>query len=279
MLNSKLNNLLEEIRKNSFSFIGFDRFTIDSLVEYVKEYLGILTILGYVNDNNIESIKEQLSKVKAILPYRFYFDDDKSLLLINVDQEDDNLLNRKEKIQLDAYQKIGEYILQGLHENNIRIESLTLSSRGSVDVPNIMNGFHFLNKAISQELAEQVFSYKTGKFRVSRFINGSIIFDHQIETDFYNNSDLEEPARLFSGALLNEDKCSAFIELTQISLDEDFIKDISCLVNDDVVILLMGLGCIKEFKDKNYQYLNQASIAVSLLESFYDNFYSGKYKK
>lgn len=271
MLNSKVNNLLEGIRENSCSYNGFDKFVIDSLVGYVKEYLEILTILGYIDDNNIDSIREQLSKIKAILPYRFYFDDEKELLLINDEQKDDNLLTRKEKTQLDAYQKIGEYILQSLHAHNIRLESVAMSSSRLVATADIINGFHFLNKAISQELAEQVFSYKTGKFRVPRFINSSIMFGHQIETDFYNNVDFEEPARLFSGALLNEDKCSAFLELTQISFDEDFITDISCLVNDDIVTLLMGLGYIKEFKDRECHNPNQASLAMTLLEKYYNN--------
>ncbi len=269
MLNSKIYKVLDSLKKKSCSYHGNDEMMINTLMNDVTKYLTSLEILGYLNNDNMDRVMEQLQTIQVVCPYRHYLEHEKHFLLIETNQHRDYMLTEEEKRSLDAYQKIGEYLLIGFHKRYIQIESLIMSSGEMADVTNLVNGFDLLLKAISQELAEQVFSYQTGKFRNTRMINHPSLFEHPVETDFYQHEECEEPAKLFAGVLLDDDKSQAFLELAQISFDEDFITNITALSNENVKTLLIGMGCIKEVLDKKCSFATQASLAMDLLEESY----------
>lgn len=268
-MNLKIQKVLLAIKNNSCNCQGFDEGVINSLFEYAKQYLEVLEILGYIDDNNLEIIENVLKKVRFILPYRFYMHETNNMILIDVDKSSDTSLTVKEKVMLNTYQKIGEYILTSMHYHNIQIESLVMCKGVTTNVPDMINGFSFLIKSLSQELAEQVLSYITGKYRVTRVINHSTILENGIETDFHMNEDYQEPARLFTGILLEDDKKNAFYELSQICLTKDFIEFIASSQIEEIDTLLIGLGFIKrEVEENNFDY--NALLAMDMLENSYN---------
>lgn len=271
MMNSKMQKVLYGIKNKSCSYQGFDENVINSLIEYTKQYLEVLEILGYIDADNFDRVVSSLKAIDLILPYQFYMQEQKSIILVDINQHNDVFLTKMEKVMLNTYQKVGEYLLTSMHYHNIQLESLVMCKRGTIDIPDIMNGFSLLIKALSQELAEQVFSYITGKHRAIRTTNRPMIVDHELEIDFHINGDYQEPACLFSGILLENDKKTAFYELSQICLSKDFIEFIANSQIEGIDTLLMGLGCIKEVIEKESSTTNKASIAMTLLEDSYYN--------
>lgn len=269
MMNSKIQKVLLGIKNKSCSYQGFDENIINSLIDYTNQYLEVLGILGYISSDNYHRIVSSLEQIDFILPYQFYMQEQKNLVLVDVNQHDDNFLTKKEKIMLNTYQKMGEYLLTSMHYHNIQIESLVMCKRGTVDVPDMINGFSLLIKALSQELAEQTLSYITGKQRVNRSINRPTIFEYAMETDFHINECYQEPACLFSGVLLDDDRKVAFYDLSQICLTEDFIEFIAHSQSEGIDTLLMGLGCIKDAIERKGNSSNKSSIAMTLLNDSY----------
>lgn len=270
MMSSKMQKVLLGIKNKSCSYQGFDEDIINSLIDYAKQYLEVLEILGYISSDNSHKIINSLEQIDFILPYQFYMQEQKNLILVDVKQYDDNFLTKKEKIMLNTYQKMGEYLLTSMHYRNIQIESLVMCKRGTVDVPDMINGFSLLIKALSQELAEQTLSYITGKQRVNRSINRPTIFEYEMETDFHINECYQEPACLFSGVLLDDDRKTAFYDLSQICLTEDFIEFIAHSQVEGIDTLLMGLGCIKDAIEGKGNSSNKSSIAMTLLNDSYN---------
>lgn len=268
--NAKIQKVLFGIKNSSCSYQGFDENVINCLIEHANQYLEVLEILGYIDIDNINRIISELKTIDVILPYQFYMKEDKHMVLVDINQYDDNILTSDEKIMLNTYQKIGEYILSGMHYRNIELESIVLCKDRIIDVPDMVNGFYFLIKALSQELAEQVLSYVTGKPRVIRNINYRIS-EKRSETDFHINEYYQEPACLFSGVLLDDDKKTSFYELSRICLTEDFVEFIASSKAEGIDTLLMGLGCINDWIERKYRQANKASIAMTFLEDSYQD--------
>lgn len=273
MFDIKINEILNTIYRNSAAFEQTSMF-----IEYIKEYIHELRILGYINEDNDFYVVHALNNLKQLLPYRFSNEENAYIVVIDTNQIGDNNLTKEEKIRLDLYQKIGEYILNNMHAYDIDVESNKLSTRGSIDVPDITDGFFSLNKAISQELAEQVLTIKTGKQRMKRMIKKPTVYEEPLESDFHANEILQEPTRLFAGTIYSEDKNSAFIHMIQKCFEPYFIKNIAQSKTESLTTLLMSLGQIKKVLDNKYQYSNSASIGMTFLQDFYHESQNNKHK-
>lgn len=270
MMTSRMQKILLGIKNRSFSYQGFDENVINYLIEYTKQYLEVLVILGYIDNNNSEIIENIFLKVNFILPYKFYMHEKNNMILVDVNQYDDNSLTNIENIMLNTYQKVGEYILTNMHYHDIQLESLIICEGKTTDVHDIMNSFSLLIKALSQELAEQVLSYLTGKQRVTKTINLSMVLEKKLETDFNINGSYQEPACLFSGILLEDNKKTAFYELSQICLTEDFIEFITNLQRENIYTLLRGLCYIKEVIENENNSNDNALTTMKMLEDNYN---------
>lgn len=270
MMNSKIQKVLLGIKNNSCNYQGFDENVINSLLEYTKQYLEVLEILGYMDNNNSEIIENIFKKVNFILPYKFYMHEKNNMILVDIDQFSDTSLTKKENIMLNTYQKVGEYILTNMHYHDIQLESLIICEGKTTDVHDIMNGFSLFIKALSQELAEQVLSYITGKQRVTKTINLSMMLEKELETDFNINGSYQESACLFFGILLEDDKKTAFYELSQICLTKDFIEFIANLQRENIDTLLRGLCYIKEVIENENNSNDNALTIMKMLEDSYN---------
>lgn len=270
MMTSRMQKILLGIKNRSFSYQGFDENVINYLIEYTKQYLEVLVILGYIDNNNSEMIENIFLKVNFILPYKFYMHEKNNMILVDVNQYDDNSLTNIENIMLNTYQKVGEYILTNMHYHDIQLESLIICEGKTTDVHDIMNSFSLLIKALSQELAEQVLSYITGKQRVTKTINLSMVLEKELETDFNINGSYQEPACLFSGILLEDNKKTAFYELSQICLTKDFIEFITNLQRENIYTLLRGLCYIKEVIENENNSNDNALTTMKMLEDNYN---------
>ncbi len=270
MMTSRMQKILLGIKNRSFSYQGFDENVINYLIEYTKQYLEVLVILGYIDNNNSEIIENIFLKVNFILPYKFYMHEKNNMILVDVNQYDDNSLTNIENIMLNTYQKVGEYILTNMHYHDIQLESLIICEGKTTDVHDIMNSFSLLIKALSQELAEQVLSYLTGKQRVTKTINLSMVLEKELETDFNINGSYQEPACLFSGILLEDNKKTAFYELSQICLTKDFIEFITNLQRENIYTLLRGLCYIKEVIENENNSNDNALTTMKMLEDNYN---------
>lgn len=193
-----------------------------------------------------------------------------NMILVDVNQYDDNSLTNIENNMLNTYQKVGEYILTNMHYHDIQLESLIICEGKTTDVHDIMNSFSLLIKALSQELAEQVLSYITGKQRVTKTINLSMVLEKELETDFNINGSYQEPACLFSGILLEDNKKTAFYELSQICLTKDFIEFITNLQRENIYTLLRGLCYIKEVIENENNSKDNALTTMKMLEDNYN---------
>ena len=270
MMTSRMQKILLGIKNRSFSYQGFDENVINYLIEYTKQYLEVLVILGYIDNNNSEIIENIFKKVNFILPYKFYMHEKNNMILVDVNQYDDNSLTNIENIMLNTYQKVGEYILTNMHYHDIQLESLIICEGKTTDVHDIMNSFSLLIKALSQELAEQVLSYITGKQRVTKTINLSMVLEKELETDFNINGSYQEPACLFSGILLEDNKKTAFYELSQICLTKAFIEFITNLQRENIYTLLRGLCYIKEVIENENNSKDNALTTMKMLEDNYN---------
>ena len=203
-------------------------------LQIIKKYISDIIEFGYIDYVNFNSV------IKLMESITIEFKPSNDPFTISIDFN-----NSEENIIIDICVKVGEYLLNMFHKENITKFSLLATSTSRYSKEDIADGLLTINKALSYELAYQVFEYQTKCKRKTKDIKTNY-YPNGYTTSWYKDSDIEESVKLFLGYLYRSDKEDCMNHLSRKSFDKFLHPQIINTKLEDIDILLVSLGYVRK---------------------------------
>ena len=139
---------LNNVKNNSSGEQDLEK--VQLTIDVIEKYINSLLVLRYIDYVNFNSIISYLSNVELTFSEQ---DINTGKLFIDYTIKNENTI-------INICQQIGELLLNKFHQEMIDKFSIISSSRGSSSIEDIKDGFYCLNRAMSYELAYQVYEYQ-----------------------------------------------------------------------------------------------------------------------
>lgn len=245
---------------------------IESFVSCVDDYVFLLVVLGYVDNNNFKDVMEKLSKLRSICPVTDSFRNVDGRIVQNRIQINPNIgsssnMSADNRTKLCVYYELSRF----LHNMFcMDIESfMALSSdmcSNMFDLRQrgyIYKGFELLDVSLAENIALDVLYYSLNKKRPSRSLkyNYNMFIKHHYCTNYEFNGEFQGVTINF-GKTLNSVVLDDYIDDNEImyrfsknSLNVNFINDMvfeyskTTRLKEDLLYMLMYLGGIMEARD------------------------------
>lgn len=252
---------------------------IEKFVNCVEDYVYILVILDYVDNDNFNDFVTQLRRLKAIYPCPFVDAKNNSInskinqnrILVNPYIESSTSLLSTDVTRLCIYYELSRFI-HSMYSRDIETyisavyrENMFYDNEFDLrEKAYIYKGFDLLDVSLSQNIAEDVLYYSLKVKRPNRSLkyNFNMFKTRGYNTNFQSRGELQDVTIIFGSTLngviisnnCNEDEI--MYNLSKKSLNRNFVDSIikqytkDSNMNEQLLYLLMYFGGILDSSDK-----------------------------